>query len=479
MFNLYPQLVQFPIKNSIPIAAESKKNYLIITERHLQALWWEQIYLKQLVTCCGKKVEVLSPGQWNSSFGPDFRKAHLLIDGIEYKGDVEIHLSDAGWEEHGHHTNPQYDNTVLHLSFWKSPVKSIKTSQGKEIPRLYLEDALTIPHQNIAHQIDIDLYPYKPALGAGKCSTEIFCTMEKEDLEHFFAGASFWRLVQKAELILQLDASPEGAFIAAFARCLGFPNNSTAFLQLYLSLSKLPGKYTIEEYQAFGLGACGYFEESFQEKWLNSSKYRTLFHLWENRPQGIPSIKLSPQRTRPLHNPVRRIAALSHILADDTLDRIPVMATAIWDQEHALCKKPRDWSALWKKLQNLLPHYSCEYWNNHYFFESEEQDQHLVLMGDPFKKEVITNVLLPLISKHLNHSTISYWNFYKNITSTETSKSNYLKYRFFGDSKKNEILKYTFASQGAFQMHSDFCQHYETSCIGCPFIERFKQKNRL
>ncbi|MFA6916158.1 MAG: DUF2851 family protein [Parachlamydiales bacterium] len=489
MLDLYPQLVQLPVKNASISAAESKGKYLTLTERHIQALWWEQIYFKELITYCGKKITVLSPGQWNASSGPDFLKAHLIIEGCEYRGDIEMHLTDSGWEAHTHHTNPHYNKTILHISFWNHPrITPLTTESGKTIPCVYLEDQLNIPHQKILQVIDIDLYPYKPLLGTGNCSSAVFNTLTQDEIKHFLTSASFWRIHQKGKQISSLAENPEQSLTAALARCLGFPHNSSIFLQLYLSLSQLQGTYTTEEYQAYALGACGYFEDSHQEKWLNSQKYRTLLHLWEQRPElGIPKLKLFPQRTRPLHNPIRRIAALSFLLTDTSLKTLPEMLCKEWKESHPLCTKPGDWKKLGEKLKNLLPSYHCEYWNTHYFFEINKEDNSkndiiikpLVLLGEQIKKEMMVNVLLPYIyynNNYENSSNESYCHIYTNLLSEYTYKTTYLKNRFFGNTSNGNILKYTFASQGALQIHFDFCQFFETSCIGCPFIERFNQK---
>lgn len=483
MLNLYPQLIQYPIRNSPLSAAECKGKYLTLTERHIQALWWEQIYFKELITSCGKKITVLSQGQWNGSSGPDFLKAHLLIDGVDYKGDIEIHLADSGWETHGHHTNPYYNNTILHLSYWKNASsKIIRTENGKAIPCLYIEDQLNISPQKILTLIDIDLYPYKPSLGTGKCASALFNTLTEDEVRQFLTGASLYRIAQKGTQVASLASTEEKSLTAGLARCLGFPMNSNIFLQLYLTLSNLPQRYSTEEYQAFCLGACGFFNETSQEKWLNSEKFRELFAYWEERPPAaIPSFKLFPQRTRPLHHPLRRLITLGFLLGDESLRELPNKIKYTWQNRSEHCRTSRNWKALWNDLKMLLPNYYSEYWNSHYFFElvSSQSDKSLVLLGDQIKSEMMSNVILPFINNSFNlidHQQNNFIHFYQKLLCEQTYKSNYLKNRFFGDTLEGNIFKHTFASQGALQIHFDFCQHYETSCIGCPFIERFIHK---
>src|ERR1700761_5455772 len=70
--------------------AENVVPYPFLRERHLQAMWLEQKYFKNLTTTEGEAIIVLSPGIWNSEGGPDFLKAHLKIGHREIRGDVEL-----------------------------------------------------------------------------------------------------------------------------------------------------------------------------------------------------------------------------------------------------------------------------------------------------------------------------------------------------------------------------------------------------
>ena len=74
-------------------------------ERHVQAIWYDgRLRPKNLFTRRGESVNVISPGEWNSGAGPDFRRAVLEI-GREHRriaGDVEVHLCPSDWDLHGH-----------------------------------------------------------------------------------------------------------------------------------------------------------------------------------------------------------------------------------------------------------------------------------------------------------------------------------------------------------------------------------------
>ena len=179
--NPYSSLIE---KHPISLA-EPKGKYNLLSERHLQALWFEQKYFRNLVTSSGEPVQVLSPGIWNAEAGPDFRRCHLKIGNRELRGDVEIHFADESWNQHQHQIDSRYDQVILHLSLWRpSQEKELFTNSGIPIARSYLEDGLTIPLIRIVQLIDLDLYPYKKFLGSGYCARRFSAICLKRQLKH-------------------------------------------------------------------------------------------------------------------------------------------------------------------------------------------------------------------------------------------------------------------------------------------------------
>ena len=66
-------------------------------------------------TTDGMPIEILSVGEHNRDAGPDFSHAHLRIGEQEWVGNIEIHVRASDWRRHHHHTNPAYNNVILHI----------------------------------------------------------------------------------------------------------------------------------------------------------------------------------------------------------------------------------------------------------------------------------------------------------------------------------------------------------------------------
>lgn len=464
----------------ILLAGEGRQPYNFLTERHLQALWAEQKYFNNLSIPSGEEVQVISPGYWNCGPGPDFMKAHLKIGGKEYKGDVEIHLHEEDWANHSHHLDPRYQNVILHVALWQPRTQRKQAScHGKEIVCLYLQGQLKISQDKIIELIDLDLYPYKEFLGSGKCSQQLFNSLPEENIDSFFKSAAEWRLKEKRQFLKNKSKAannPSEEFLLGFAGALGYKSNSEAFKQLYLSLSKQTKKME-DEKLALCMEACGFFSDSYQAKWGDSQKYRYLLSLAQRSTTSFPSVTLCLSQVRPFNHPIRRMVTLIKLLSSPE----PLYDALIqcWNRSWHAPETKNKWRDFYQQLISHLPSYKDSYWSRHYLFENTIQPNPLPLLGDSTKTEIIINVFLPLLYDELltygdPRQLFAFDKFYGSLPSSYTGKTKYLIHRFFGDSPKKMLFKQAYVEQGAYQLHKDFCLHYEASCEGCNFVDKFK-----
>lgn len=462
--------------DSLPLQlADTKYPYTCMTERHLQAIWLEQKYFKNLTTNDGQPVTVIHPGIWNAEAGPDFLKAHLRIGNQELKGDVEIHLADEGWYQHGHHEDERYNHVVFHLSLRKSSqTKDLSTASGNSLIKSYLEPALSISQARILRLIDLELYPYKKFLGSGSCAQELFKQIPGEMAIALFKSAAEWRLVQKKESLQARTEDPQLQMLTGMAAALGYKRNAEAFFELYIQMLKF-ADLSEDEVMGIGLGICGFYTERYQKKWGSSEKYQSyLQHFQLHSHVAFGSVNLILHQIRPLNHPIRRLFYMVKMLRDANLKKLDDDLKQTWSR---LWKKKK-WREMRTALCDLIPHYQDEYWNTHYTFEKFSRSEFIPLIGDDLKTEMLVNTCLPILYEYIttNGDLVeieAFEQFYEVFPAMGSSKTKYLRHRFFGDTNKGDILKRVMSEQGAFQVHKDFCQHYEASCAGCPFVERF------
>ncbi|WP_068468955.1 DUF2851 family protein [Candidatus Protochlamydia phocaeensis] len=474
MFSLYPHLL-----DPFPCASEKKQAYALLTERHLQAVWLEQKYVRGWTTKEGERIEVLSPGIWNTEAGPDFLKAHIRIGKQEYRGDIEIHLSDEEWYAHGHHQDPRYNQVMLHLSYHlPSRALSIRKENGQAAVQVYVEKSLSVPLSRLMRLVDLDLYPYRRFVSSGKCEKELFQRLSESQIKDLLMSAAYWRLERKADYLQNRLADRSLQLAGGMAMALGYRHNAEAFLELFLFL--LPYRdLPYSDLLAIALGCCGFFEEGRKWSWEQSIYYqqlRTAWGAWKD--QIIHQASLRLDRIRPLNHPIRRLAYLVKLLQDRKLDSLWFDLLAVWQAQAIDVQSPKEVVKLVQRLIDLIPNYEDPYWKRHFTFEACVQREELPLVGEDLKREMLINTYLPLLYATIKEKGDyeewrAFQRLYQTLKSPLSSKKRYLMHRFFGESSKKNLLKYSEMAQGAYQLHKDFCLHFEASCDGCPFVERY------
>lgn len=456
---------------------EKKSSYHFFSERHLQAMWLEQRYFRPLTTTSGESVEVISPGAWNGEAGPDFRFAHVKIGGREVKGDIELHLSQEGWTHHKHHIDQRYDQVVLHVCLWlPQNVVPSYTSAGNEIIQAFMEPALTIPLARITRLLDLDLYPYRKFVGSGKCAQTLFCQLPEDNIRTLLHSAAQWRFREKRNYLNGHVEDKSLRFPAGMAMALGYKHYAQLFLQLFLWLQTQP-KQSIDERIVLVLGLCGFFQPAFETRWSDSKMYQRYRDHWSDmNDETWPRFALQVQACRPYNHPVRRLVALAFLSLDESLGQLLAQMVAVWKACWIDCKKNREYRQLARALTTLFPVYQHDYWNNYFLFESQPADQSLTLMGPDLLSVMLINILIPLLQESISNplEEQALLHFINALTTPSSGKRRYLVHRFFGDLPRGEALRSSLMEQGAFQLHRDFCVHYEASCEGCPFVERVK-----
>ncbi len=106
---------------------------------------WQNLHFNQngLTSTCGKAIRVLHPGYRNDGDGADYRFSRIMLDGMLFCGDVELHKMASEWYRHGHQRDSRYERVILHVVVHDDLYKRmVLASDGNRVPTLELRSAL-------------------------------------------------------------------------------------------------------------------------------------------------------------------------------------------------------------------------------------------------------------------------------------------------------------------------------------------------
>lgn len=197
----------------------------MITFAHMEQLlhycWKHKMWpATGMATTDGRPVEVLDPGLHNRNAGPDFFNAKVKIGGTLWVGNVEIHDRSSHWYQHGHHTDANYDNVVLHVV--GEADRDVQTQKGDFVPQVVMTVPDTV-RDNYEELLKTDSYP--------PCY-RIIPDLTRLTVHSWMAALQTERLEQKTiaiqQRVSQAGGSWEEAYFATLARNYGFGINGGA-----------------------------------------------------------------------------------------------------------------------------------------------------------------------------------------------------------------------------------------------------------
>lgn len=107
-------------------------------EDFIHAIWRYQYFEKrELTTVSGLPLAIKKIGFQNFHEGPDFSEAHIILDGMDFFGSVEVHIKTSDWNAHGHENDKNYDAVILHV-VWDHDTE-VSRKDGTTIPTLALK----------------------------------------------------------------------------------------------------------------------------------------------------------------------------------------------------------------------------------------------------------------------------------------------------------------------------------------------------
>lgn len=347
-------------------------------EDFLHYLWefqkWKSPGLK---TTQDNPITVLSPGKHNFSSGPDFFNARLVVGEQEWAGNVEIHINSSDWYLHGHETDPNYDNVILHV-VWNHDTE------------IFRKDNATVPVLELRELVpENTLKNYNHLL---KNASEKWINCEKDfhifddfRLNNWLERLYFERLEEKSKIVFHLLKTSsnnwEEVLFKMLARNFGLNVNGEAFLDMANSvpfsiIRKISGNSL--QLEALFLGRAGLLEKEIEDGHYQKlqEEYRFLrnkFNLGENVEVPVKYFRL-----RPDNFPNIRLSQLASLYCKNTALFAEILQARNRGEFH-----------------EIFGVQTSEFWENHYTFQKTHRKRKKPLSKN-FIDLLLINTIVPL-----------------------------------------------------------------------------------
>lgn len=386
-----------PINNKNRAVSESIKPYTgeTLKESDIALRWlkWSKSLSGKLYTEDGNKVVVIEPGVINRDSGPDFKDAMILINGVVIRGDVEIHLDSRSWYTHSHHTNPSYNDVILHVVVFDSGKSVTMSSEGTIIPTVKFplsQDWEARIQNKLSWPLDEGCYHEMTRMNSG----EVYMLLLRLGKDRFNKKKNEFKFQRETGL------SYGDLFYRGFARALGYSKNSNQFSKfckllplkkikkITRNISEFQGKKLLLNSILFGLsglretGEEDKMRQKLAEKWKKYDK--------SELPHPMNGHEWNFFRLRPLNFPTRRMAALGEFLLRYDPDRFLHLASFA-------AKKSLIPEQFIKVIENFLILDGDSYWSKMARF-GKNMPKETALLGKNKARSIVLNVVLPILS---------------------------------------------------------------------------------
>lgn len=351
-----------------------------MSESFLHYIWQFQYFDKtDLLTTSGESITVFNPGLYNFDAGPDFQQARLRIGGIEWIGNVEIHLQSSEWHSHKHHLDKGYDNVILHV-VWQND-RPVTRTDGSEIPAMELkgrvDERLILSYKKLVNS------PHAIPCSGALASVPGIRKNAMIDKALVIRLESRTRTI--CELFKRNGHDWEETCYQLMARSFGFKVNADPLLRLAKALPLkilLKQADKIEQVEAMlfgqaGLFDYGIFEDDYQK--LLKREYHLLATKYRLAKSSLTAEQWKFLRMRPANFPTIRIAQLAMLihLHRNLFSRF-IQATS------------------YQELKEILDVQQSPYWRTHFHFgKSLKQD--VPSLGIESINMIIINTVVPLM----------------------------------------------------------------------------------
>ena len=412
-------------------------------EDFLHYIWQYQLFgVSDLETTNQNKIVVQDPGIKNTNSGPDFFNSKLRINKQLWAGNVEIHVNSSDWFIHGHETDANYDNVILHV-VWEHDMPVFR-KDNSEIPTLQLS---TFVKQEV-------LSNYKNLFSTNRkwinCENQI-TNVDPFLLDNWLERLYFERLEQKSTFILDLlkesNNDWEAVLFKLLAKNFGLKVNGDSFFSIASNIefnTFRKESYKLENLEALLFGTAGLLIEEKENIYYNDlkSKYEYLckkYNLKKSNKLGVEFFRL-----RPSNFPTIRLSQLAHL----------------YNKHQNLFSKLNDASSI-EEFYSIFSICASSFWDMHYTFDSKSNKKSKNL-SNQFIDLLLINTVIPLqfiYQKYLGNS--NELKTLKLIRAIKPEKNNIIK-KFDAIKIKSNSA---FNTQALLQLKNNYCM--KQHCLKC------------
>lgn len=349
-------------------------------EEFLHYLWKYNLYdADKLVDNEGNKIAVLHPGEYNRDSGPDFFNARLRIGGLEWAGNVEVHIKASDFDSHRHNSDPAFDNIILHVV--SEVDRTVFNSRGEEIltSQLVFDPALFEKYTSLVNN------PFIIACQAG------INDLEPLHIRHWLGSLVIERIREKSEHVLKIFSTTgndwDETFYRLLSRYFGFRVNTGPFEMLASALPfKIIRKHSDNLFQLEALlfGTAGLLDEGLFREAVNDTYYLSLIREFK-----ILSAKYS---IRPVHGWIWKFARLRP--ANFPTVRISQLA-ALLATTGGLFSRVVEAGDV-RSLRGILEVRASEYWDDHFVFGKKSRS-YTKYAGSQAAEILLVNAVIPVL----------------------------------------------------------------------------------
>ncbi|MDR2122852.1 MAG: DUF2851 family protein [Flavobacteriaceae bacterium] len=355
----------------------------MIKEQLLHYIWqFKKFELFNLYTTSGKKVEIVHSGHYNTNAGPDFSLAKIIIDDIEWVGNVEIHVRSSDWTRHKHNLDSSYNNVILHVVYEMDDKTA--SAHNEDIPVLELRSY--IPENFLTNYDFLTNNPFSfipcESLINNYLRSASFSLSEKLYLE---------KLQEKCDHIFRIlhlkNNDWEAVLAAVLSYTFGLKINAQAFEQIFLStdykiIRKISSNPLHLEALFFGLTNNIKNEDDY------SARLKKEFdHLQTKFRFPDQNIEVKYLRLRPANFPTIRLSQLADLLSQYQNLFSYVIGAGKLSQYDMLLNEVK----------------ASSYWNTHYVFGKKSSTTNEKKLSKVQKELIILNAFLPVKFAYSQH----------------------------------------------------------------------------